>query len=70
MINSKEAAQITEANIKVAVLKDIEEAIINKAQEGKNSCWIFIPITADDQRELIRNGYMIAKDGKDYRITW
>ena len=70
MINSKEAAQITEANVKVAVLKDIEEAIINKAKEGKNSCWIFIPITADDQRELLRNGYMIAKDGKDYRITW
>ena len=70
MINSKEAAQITEAHIKIAVLKDIEEAIIDTAKKGKNSCWIFLPITADDQRELFKHGYMIAKDGKDYRITW
>lgn len=70
MINAKDAAKLTAQNIKPISLEDITIKIMEQARYGKDFCWVMDQIHPDDQRTLLENGYMVAKDGKDYRISW
>lgn len=70
MMNAKEAANLTAQNIKHISLEEIETKIKEQAQDGKDYCWIQGPVLADHQRTLIENGYIVAKDGRDYRVSW
>lgn len=70
MINAKDAAKLTAQNIKPISLEDITIKIMEQAKHGKDFCWVMDPIHPDDQRTLLENGYIVAKDGKDYRISW